>query len=83
MKFYLEFDKVRYVKAYDIANGVRNFGTWKCPDKVMIYNNSKTVNKLFDTIEEALAAWGEWSEKPVFLPNGSVAIPAEYLHPKC
>ena len=73
---------VRKVKAYDTANGVRWIPSYSAPKQAMIYHNSLQVNGLYDTEEEALRAWGEWSEREVQMPDGSVMIPIQKFHSK-
>ena len=36
---------------------------------------------IYETEEEALRMCGEWSRKPVKMPDGRTVIPVEYFHP--
>ena len=82
IKYYNEYDGQRYVRAYDTNNGVREMGTIMNPC-TLIYHGTTFVNELFETIDGALRGWGEWSDTPVVLPDGTMATPVERLHPDC
>lgn len=46
---------------------------------VFLYHRSIIVNAVYNTEAEALKAWGEWSTKPVIMPDGSEVIPAYFF----
>lgn len=46
---------------------------------VFLYHRSIIVNAVYNTEAEALKAWGEWSVKPVILPDGEEIIPAYFF----
>lgn len=79
MLYYNEFSNgVRYVKEYDEQkHGEPRF---RDSSAVAIYHSSLYVSAVFDTVEEALEAWGRYSLKPVYMPDSSVVIPAEYFN---
>lgn len=70
------------VHAYDPANGLRWTLSYAAPKSAFIYHNSIHVNGLYETEEEALRMCGEWSRKPVEMPDGRTVIPVEYFHPE-
>lgn len=69
------------IHAYDPANGLRWHPSYAAPKSAFIYHNSIHVNGLYETEEEALRMCGEWSRKPVEMPDGRTVIPVEYFHP--
>lgn len=67
----------RYVLAYDEekhgkAQVINNY-------TVFLYHRSIIVNAVYNAEVEALKAWGEWSVKPVIMPNGEEIIPAYFF----
>ena len=80
MLYYINYNPAegkRYVLAYDEERHgkaqVINDHT------VFLYHRSKIVNAVFNTKAEALKAWGEYSEKPVIMPDGREEIPAHFF----
>lgn len=80
MLYYTNYNPVenkRYVLAYDeekhgkaqVINGYT----------VFLYHRSIIVNAVYNTEAEALKAWGEWSVKPVVMPDGKETIPAYFF----
>lgn len=70
------------VNAYDPANGIRWLPTYTAPKHAAIYHNSLLVNCLCETEKEALRQCGEWSKKPVLMPDGRTVVPLEVFHPE-
>lgn len=46
---------------------------------VFLFHRSIIVNTVFNTEVEALKAWGEYSTKPVTMPDGEEVIPAYFF----
>ena len=80
MLYYLNYNPAenkRYVLAYDeekhgkaqVVNG----------HTVLLYYRSIIVDAVYNTEAEALKAWGEWSTKPVVMPDGEETIPAYFF----
>lgn len=46
---------------------------------VFLYHRSIIVDAVYNTEAEALKAWGEWSAKPVIMPDGEEIIPAYFF----
>lgn len=46
---------------------------------VLLYHRSIIVNAVYNTEAEALKAWGEWSVKPVIMPDEEEIIPAYFF----
>ena len=46
---------------------------------VFLYHRSIITNAIYNTEAEALKAWGEYSEKPVIMPDGEEIIPAYFF----
>ena len=46
---------------------------------VFLYHRSIIVDAVYNTEAEALKVWGEWSTKPVVMPNGEETIPAYFF----
>lgn len=69
----------RYVRAYDD----KKYGVF-CVVFVSItffYHNFIMVSRVFESERAALSWWGEWSEKPVVMPDGREVVPAwEFGH---
>lgn len=74
---YSPAENKRYVLAYDEEKHgkaqVINDHT------VFLYHRSIIVNVVYNTEVEALKSWGEWSAKPVIMPNGEEIIPAYFF----
>ena len=67
----------RTVMEYDTINGFDDRGH----GLVFIFNRNVIVSSAYDTLASALReGWGEWSERPVRMPDGSVVKPIEYFH---
>lgn len=69
----------RYVRAYDDAK----YGAPRIVSDTttFLYHNSVIVSRVFPPERAALAQWGEWSEKPVVMPDGREVVPAwEFGH---
>jgi hypothetical protein len=80
MLYYLNYNPAenkRYVLAYDEEKHgkaqVVNDHT------VFLYYRSIIVDAVYNTEAEALKAWGEWSTKPVVMPDGKETIPAYFF----
>ena len=80
MLYYLNYNPAedkRYVLAYDEAKHgkaqVVNGHT------VFLYHRSIIVDAVYNTEAEALKAWGEWSTKPVVMPDEEEIIPAYFF----
>lgn len=80
MLYYLNYNPAedkRYVLTYDeekhgkaqVVNG----------HTVFLYHRSIIVDAVYNTEAEALKAWGEWSTKPVVMPDGEETIPAYFF----
>lgn len=67
----------REIVEYDESNGIREY-----PEYTIINHGSLIVNKLYDTVNDALCDWGDYSEKCVRLPNGKVVRPCDVFHPE-
>ena len=69
----------RYVRAYDdTKHGVPRIVS---DTTTFLYHNSVMVSRVFPSERAALAWWGEWSEKPVIMPDGREVVPAwEFGH---
>ena len=68
----------RYVRAYDEEkHGVPRIAG----NTVFLYHNTVcgSAGNIFSTEEAALASWGEYSNKPVIMPDGREVIPAQYF----
>lgn len=79
MLYYINYNPAegkRYVSAYD----EEKHGKAQVIDNhtVFLYHRSIIVNAVYNTEAEALKAWGEWSIKPVIMPDGEKIIP-EYF----
>lgn len=80
MLYYIDYnpekDK-RYVLAYD----AEKYGTPRkvSHNTIFLYNNTLIVNGVYNTEAEALKAWGEYTEKPVTMPDGMEEIPARFF----
>ena len=80
MLYYINYNPAegkRYVLAYDEE---------KCgkaqivnDHTVFLYHRSIIINAVYNTEAEALKAWGEWSVKPVILPDGEEINPAYFF----
>ena len=79
MLYYLNYDPAvdkRYVLAYDEKkNGIRYCGKY-----VLLYQSAISVNAVYKTRIEALRAWGAYSSKQVYMPDGTVVSPCEVFH---
>lgn len=80
MLYYINYNPAedkRYVLAYDEEKHgkaqVVNDHT------VFLFHRSIIVNAVYNTEDEALKAWGEWSVKPVIMPDGEETIPAYFF----
>ena len=78
MLYYGEYSNGRrYVRAYDEEKHgkaqIVNDHT------VFLYHRSIITNAIYNTEAEALKAWGEWSVKPVIMPDGREVTPAQYF----
>lgn len=80
MLYYINYNPAedkRYVSAYDeekhgkaqVVNG----------HTVFLYYRSIIVDAVYNTEAEALKAWGEYSTKPVIMPDGEEIIPAYFF----
>lgn len=74
---YSPAENKRYVLAYDEekhgkAQVINDY-------TVFLYHRSIVVNVVYNTEAEALKSWGEWSVKPVIMPNGEEIIPAYFF----
>lgn len=65
----------RAIMKYDTVNGYDEYR----PHIIFIYHRSITVSNAFDTLDDAMRQWGEWSTKPVRLPDGKLISPAAYF----
>ena len=68
----------RTIMEYDTEKGFDQKST-TC---IFIFHRSLIVSAAYDTLDAALKSWGEWSEKPVRLPDGTDVAPVERFHPK-
>lgn len=64
------------IMEYGTGNGYRECG----PGKILIYHGSMVVEQAFDTLDEAMSSWGEWSTIPVRLPDGTEKSPMKYFN---
>ena len=46
---------------------------------VFLYHRSVITSAIYNSEAEALKAWGEWSVKPVIMPDGEETIPAYFF----
>lgn len=67
-RYVLAYDEEKYRKAQIINDHT-----------VFLYHRSIIVNAVYNTEAEALKAWGEWSVKPVIMPDGEEVIPAYFF----
>ncbi len=80
MLYYTNYNPVedkRYVLAYDEekhgkAQIINNH-------TVFLYHHSIIVNAIYNTEVEALKSWGEYSKKPVIMPDKTEEIPAYFF----
>ena len=80
MLYYINYNPAedkRYVLTYDDekhgkAQAVNNH-------TVFLYHRSIIVSAIYKTEAEALKTWGEWSTKPVIMPDGREVIPAYFF----
>lgn len=70
----------REIWEYDTKHGFDayqgHYGT-----EYFIWHRSLIVCNAFDTVEEAVKSFGEWSEVYIVLPDGREVQPATFLHP--
>lgn len=72
IKYYLDFQgfsEGMFIREYNTDNGVVQFGK-----SVLIYNRTLSVERLYDTIEEAIKSLKGYSKKTI-LPSGKEIIP--------
>lgn len=80
MLYYINYDPAegkRYVSTY---NEEKHGKAQVVNDHtVFLYHRSIIVDAVYNTEAEALKAWGEWSVKPVIMPDGEEIIPAYFF----
>lgn len=80
MLYYLNYNPAedkRYVLAYDEEKHGK--AQVVGDHTVFLYHRSIIVDAVYNTEAEALKAWGEWSTKPVVMPDGEEVIPADFF----
>ena len=80
MLYYINYNPAenkRYVLAYD----EEKYGKAQVVNDhtVFLFHRSIIVSAVYNTEVEAMKAWGEWSIKPVIMPNGEEIIPAYFF----
>ena len=80
MLYYLNYNPAedkRHVLAYDEEKHGK--AQVVSGHTVFLYHRSIIVDDVYNTEAEALKAWGEWSTKPVVMPDGEEVIPAYFF----
>lgn len=77
INYYNPAEDKRYVLAYD--EGKHGKAQVVNGHTVFLYHRSIIVDAVYNTEAEALKAWGEWSVKPVIMPDGEETIPAYFF----
>lgn len=67
-RYVLTYDEEKYGKAQVINDHT-----------VFLFHRSIIVSAIYNTEVEAMKALGEWSVKPVIMPNGEEIIPAYFF----
>lgn len=80
MLYYINYNPAEN-KRYVLAYVEEKYGKAQVVNDhtVFLYHRSIIVNAVYNTEAEALKACGEWSVKPVIMPNGEEIIPAYFF----
>lgn len=76
--YYNSFEngKRRVIK-YDenISGKVRH-----CGKRILLYHNAVSVAEIFNSLDEAIKAWGEYKTYEIMLPDGTMTTPAKHFN---
>ena len=76
--YYNSFEngKRRVIKYDEEINGkVRH-----CDKRIFLYHNAASVTEIFNSLDEAIEAWGEYKTYEIILPDSTITTPAKYFN---
>ena len=67
----------RYVIKYDenINGNIK-----RCGKRIFLYHNAISVAEIFNSLDAAIKAWGEYKTYEIILPDGTITTPARYFN---
>lgn len=70
-------DGERRVIKYDanISGHIRH-----CGKRILLYHNAVSVTEIFNSLDEAIKAWGEYKTYEIILPDGTITTPAKHFN---
>ena len=52
----------------------------RCGKRIFLYHNAISIAEIFDSLDKAIKAWGEYKTYEIILPDGTITTPAKYFN---
>ena len=80
--YYNSFEngKRRVIKYDEDISGKVRYCKTGMSERYFLYHNAGSVGAIFNSLDEAIKAWGEYKTYEIILPDGTMTTPARYFN---
>ena len=59
----------------DISGNIK-----RCGKRIFLYHNAISIAEIFNSLHEAIKAWGEYKTCEIILPDSTITTPSKYIN---